>query len=284
MQRTRGAGRSRRPLAEVDLDVPETLRQLIETQIAHLSVEEQRALEAASVQGAFFSPDICAAVINGDAEEYENLYDSMADRKQLMRVAGSQQFPSGSVSTRYEFVHALYHEVLYWRQSPSRRRTLHRRIGERLETLYPQHLGEVAAELAHHFEQSSDWLRTIKYLRLAAEAAERRLGHREAIALLERALSFANKLPADTRALKEIELWKHSLPSCICLEIPPHRVSKSWPLTHPNVGSSTLKCAPLWTREFYGHGPIPHAASSCWIGRIVSTLARLIHWHGLARV
>ena len=44
-----------------------------------------------------------------------------------------------------------------------------------------------------------------QYLRLAAEAAERRLGHREAIALLERALSFANKLPADTRALKEIE-------------------------------------------------------------------------------
>ena len=194
------------PLDEIDLDVPETLRQLIETQIARLSAEEQRALEAASVQGAAFSVAICSAVINGDAEEYENLYDSMADRKRMIRAAGSQQFPTGSVSARCEFVHALYREVLYRRQSPSSRRTLHRRVGERLELLYSEQAREVAAELADHFEKSSDWPRAIKYLRLATEAKQFRCGHREGIALLERALSLASKLPAEQRPLTEIEI------------------------------------------------------------------------------
>jgi tetratricopeptide (TPR) repeat protein len=194
------------PLEEVDPEVPDTLRQLIESQIEHLSVEEQPALEAASVQGVAFSPDICAAVIDGDAEEYENIYNSMAHQKRMVRVAGNQHSPTGGVSARFEFVHALYREVLYRRQTPSRRRTLHRRVGERLEMLYSKQLHEVAAELAYHFEESSDWSRTIKYLRLAAEAAELRCGQREATALLERALSLASRLPAEQRPLTEIEI------------------------------------------------------------------------------
>ena len=194
------------PLEEVDLGVPETLRQMIEAQIERLSVEEQRALEAASVQGATFSASLCAAVINGDAEGYESLYESMAHRRRMVRAAGIHQLPGGFVSARCEFVHALYRQVLYRRQPPSRRRTLHRRVGERLETLYSHQQSEVAAELAYHFEESSDWPRTIKYLRLAADAGERRCGHREAIALLEHALSLTSKLPGHQRARTEMEV------------------------------------------------------------------------------
>ncbi len=194
------------PMEEVDLEVPETLRQMIEAQIEHLSVEEQRALEAASVQGVAFSAGLCAAVINGDAEEYQTLYHSMAQRKRMVRLVGSQQYPTGDVSARCEFVHALYREVLHRRLKPVRRRTLHRRVGERLEMLYAKQLREVAAELAYHFEESCDWPRTIKYLRLATEAAELRCAQREAVALLERALSFASKLPAEQRPVTEIEI------------------------------------------------------------------------------
>ena len=128
------------PLEEVDLGVPETLRQMIEIQIGQLSAEEQRALEAASVQGVAFSPGICAAVINEDAERYEILYDSMAHRRRIVRAAGAQQTPDGLLSARSEFVHALYREVLYHRQPPLRRKQLHQRLGERLEAVYSQQL------------------------------------------------------------------------------------------------------------------------------------------------
>jgi len=193
-------------LQEVEIGVPETLRQMIEIQIGQLSAEEQRALEAASVQGVAFLPSICAAVIDEDAETYESLYDSMAHRRRIVRAAGTQQTLAGSVAARCEFVHALYREVLYQRQPPLRRRQLHQRLGERLEAFYSQQLSENGSELVYHFEESADWPRTVKYLRLAADAVERRCGHTEAIELLERALEFAGKLPAEQRPRTEMEI------------------------------------------------------------------------------
>jgi DNA-binding winged helix-turn-helix (wHTH) protein/tetratricopeptide (TPR) repeat protein len=193
------------PLEEIDVSVPETLRQMLEAQIERLSEKEQLALEAASVQGTTFSASVCAAAINGDVEGYESLYDSMAHRRRMVREVGVQAFPDGRFSARCEFVHALYREVLYRRQPPLRRRKMHRRVGEQLEAAYSPQPSEVAAELAYHFEESSDWPRTIRYLRLAADAAERRYAHQEAIPLLEHALELTRRLPEPQRSATEIE-------------------------------------------------------------------------------
>jgi len=202
----RGSWQIKVPLEDVNLGVPETLRQMIEMQIGQLSAEEQRALEAASVQGVVFSPKICAAVINDDVERHETLYDSMAHRRRIVRAAGGAQTPAGVVSDRSEFVHALYRDVLYHRQPPLRRRQLHKRLGERVEALYSQQLSEVASELVYHFEECADWPRTVKYLQLAADAVERRCGHSEAIELLGRALEITSNLPAERRPLTEMEI------------------------------------------------------------------------------
>jgi predicted ATPase len=69
-------------------------------------------------------------------EAFEDLCQELARRYHIVHSAGSQQFPEGNVCSRYEFVHALYREVLYRRQAPRRRTRLHRRIAERLETLF----------------------------------------------------------------------------------------------------------------------------------------------------
>jgi predicted ATPase len=94
---------------------------MIEAQIERLSADEQKALEAASVAGAVFSARIGAAVIDVDVEELEDLYGTLARRHRIVCAAGSHQFPDGSISLRYEFVHALYREVFYERQAPGQR-------------------------------------------------------------------------------------------------------------------------------------------------------------------
>ena len=127
----------------------------------------------------------------------------MARRYHIVHSAGSQQFPEGNVCSRYEFVHALYREVLYRRQAPGRRTRLHRRIAERLESLFAERPSEVAAELAHHFEEGSDWARSVKYLQLQAETAGRRYAPREAAAILQHALELTSKLPGAERAASE---------------------------------------------------------------------------------
>jgi len=194
------------PLEEIDLEVPENLRAMIEAQIENLSREEQRALEVASVSGVSFTGNINATAASGNEEQFEDLCENLSRRQHLVRWVGSRQFPDGTVSQRYEFAHALYREVFYRRQAPGRRAKLHLSIGLRLEEIYAGNESAVAAELADHFEHASDWPRTVKYLRLAADLARRRYAHGEALAILQRAAGFVRRLPEPEAVTCEIEV------------------------------------------------------------------------------
>ncbi len=201
-----GKRRLRVPIEEMDLEVPETLRQMIESQIEHLTGEQQRTLEVASVNGVLFSASVNAIPASLGEEKFEELCDELSRRHHIVRWAGSRQFPDGTVSVRYEFTHALYREVFYRRQTPGRRARLHLRIGERLEALVSQHESEVAAELAGHFEQGGDWQRAVKYLRLAADTAGRRFEPRQAVQILEHALDLVRRPPEAAQISSEIEI------------------------------------------------------------------------------
>ena len=203
ISRESGAWKLRVPLEEIALGVPQKLSRMIEAQIDGLTLDEQRALEAASVAGMVFSTEVCAAAANLGPEIFEDLCQELSRRYRIIHSAGSQQFPEGTVCSSYEFVHALYREVLYRRQAPGRSAKLHRRIAERLETLFAARPSEVAAELAHHFEEGSDWPRAVQYLQLQAETAGRRYAPREATALLQHALELSSRLPEAERAASE---------------------------------------------------------------------------------
>jgi predicted ATPase/DNA-binding winged helix-turn-helix (wHTH) protein len=188
------------PLERIDLEAPESLREMIELQIERLSEEEQRVLAVASVAGSLFTTAVGATAANIDLESFENLCEALARRHQIVRSAGSQEFPDGTTSARYEFVHALYREVLYNRQSPGRRAKVHLQVGTRLEELYARQPAEVAPAMAHHFEQGGDWPRAIKYLQLAADTAGRRFEPRQAADILQHALELVKKLADADRA------------------------------------------------------------------------------------
>jgi predicted ATPase len=150
----------------------------------------------ASVAGACFSAAVINFAADVDTHTFEDLCEDLSRRHQIVRWAATQYFPDGTTAERYEFVHALYRQVLYDRLAPSRRARLHRRIGERLEALHPQMTDEVVHELAHHFEAAADWRRAVGYLRLEADIARRRFAHSQADSLLQRALQLASRLPA----------------------------------------------------------------------------------------
>jgi predicted ATPase len=206
ISREGGGWQLRLPLEQIVLGVPEGLRQMIEAQIERLSMEERQALEAASVVGAAFAVDVGAAAAGLEPDDFEDLCERLSRRHRIVRAAAAPALANPDSGQRYEFVHALYREVFYQRQAPGRRAKLHRRVGERLETLFAQRPSDVALELADHFEKSSDWPRAIKYLRLAADRAGCRHAHREATALLQQALGLARQLPDAGRTTAETEL------------------------------------------------------------------------------
>ncbi len=187
--------------------VPEDIRQVIEKQIERLSREEQRVLEAASVAGAEFSAVAVAAGLEEEGVWVEERCEEMQRRQQFLRAAGTVELPDGRVTTRYGFIHTLYQNALYERVAATRRAQLHQRIGEQGEMVYGERAGEIAAELAMHFEQGRDFQRAVKYLRQAAENAARRYAYQDAVALARRGLELLRTPPDSAeRARQELPL------------------------------------------------------------------------------
>ena len=71
----------------------------------------------------------------------------------------------------YLFRHNLVQDAAYASLLDQDQQRLHQAVGEALETLYADHLDEMAAELAHHFEQAGDHGRALYYFKKAAQAA-----------------------------------------------------------------------------------------------------------------
>jgi predicted ATPase len=199
-----GGWRFEGDLERLVLELPEGIRHLIERQFDRLSPEQQRLLEVASVAGVTFSAAAVAAALKAEVVETEARCEGLVRSRRFLRLAGGARLRERRAAGRYEFIHAFYHEIAYARLSPTLRADLHRRLGEWLETVCGVRAGELAAELALHFEQGQDYRKAVNYLRQAAENAVRRYANQEAIGYLMRALELAGRLPeaegASTRA------------------------------------------------------------------------------------
>ncbi len=182
-------------LDALSIEAPANLRQMIEQQISRVTADERHVLEAASVVGADFSAAAVAAGVEQTAEGVEAQCEGLVRRGQFLVARGTSEWPDGTVAGRYGFAHALYQEVVYEQLSASRRVRLHRQIGERVEQGYGEHVREMAAELAMHFEQGRDYERAVQYLQQAGENAIRRSANREAISLLTKGLDLLTLLP-----------------------------------------------------------------------------------------
>jgi predicted ATPase/DNA-binding winged helix-turn-helix (wHTH) protein len=196
-------------LEELAQEVPESLRQMLAQQLDRLSPEEQRVLEAASAAGLEFSAATVAASLDVDVIAAEAWCEELVRRHQWLRAMGPEEWPDGTLAGRYAFGHALYHDVVYQQLAAARRAQLHRRIGAQKEAAYGTRAGEIAAELATHFEYGRDYQRAIRYLQRAAEVAGQRYAHREMIEYLRRALALLRAMPAApelTRRELEIHL------------------------------------------------------------------------------
>jgi predicted ATPase len=180
---------------QIESSTPTTIRQMIERQFDHLHPAEQHILEVASVAGAEFSAAAVAAGTNAEVAEVETHCAALARREQFLWRSGQSTWPDGTVAGRFRFRHALYQEAIYERAPMSQKTQWHHRIGERLEAAYGQQDGEIATELAMHFERAHDYLKTVRYLEQAGKTAIQRSAHVEAITHLTKGLALLKDFP-----------------------------------------------------------------------------------------
>ena len=190
------------PLEEIASRTPETLSQVVERQVERLTGEEQAMLAVGSVAGAEFSAAV--AVADGiDPHDAERRCDSLARRGQFVRAAGVAEWPDGTLAARYAFIHTLYQRALYARIPIGHRVGLHLRTGERLEGGYGERAGEIAGELAMHFERGRDYERAARYRRQAGEHALRQHANREAADHATQALHLLEALPESPERIQQ---------------------------------------------------------------------------------
>jgi enolase len=97
-------------------------------------------------------------------------------------------------------------EPLYIRQPAARRAERHRRVAERLKSLFAGNEARIASELAQHYEAAGCWKEAIEALRLAANTAATRDADHAAREFLQRALEMSENLKPDERKAIERNL------------------------------------------------------------------------------
>ena len=198
------------PLEQVNPGVPDTLRQMLEMQLEHLTNAERGLLECASVAGQNFTAWSVTTMLGRELASVEETCQGLADGQQFLKLSGMRALAGGTPTLEYEFKHSLYREVLYRRLSPTERVDYHRRLAEGLESLHSPVRPDVAAEIALHFEEGREYDRAGHYLLLAAENATRRHAYLESIGLLEHARHVLDQIGDEHKALLECEILERT--------------------------------------------------------------------------
>jgi DNA-binding winged helix-turn-helix (wHTH) protein/predicted ATPase len=185
-------------IENINVGVPDGIKQMIEKQLDHLDGAHRAMLEAASVAGANFTTFGVVTALKENQTSIEARCEELARQHQFIREAGIRVKPNGEAIPRYEFIHVLYQNALYDKLPLSRRIQFHRRIGEGLEALYGEDARTIAAALAMHFERAGNPKRAAKYFQRAADNAMRRFAYHEAVLLSRRGLELLLSLPETT--------------------------------------------------------------------------------------
>jgi class 3 adenylate cyclase/tetratricopeptide (TPR) repeat protein len=182
----RGSCRLAKPLTTIQ--VPATVQAVIASRIDRLDPDEKRLLQAAAVIGKDVAFTLLTAI--GEIPE-QTLRQRLTRLQQAEFLFETGLFPD----LEYTFTHALTHGVAYGSLLQQRRRTLHGRILETIERLYPDRRNEQIELLADHAFRGEVWPKAVAYLRQAGQKAAGRSANREAVALLEQAMTALGNLP-----------------------------------------------------------------------------------------
>jgi hypothetical protein len=137
--------------------LPASIQSLLAARVDRLAPQDRKLLQAASVIGRSFAPELLAAVAGGGGD----IETRLAAIQALDLV-----YPEAS--GEYAFKHALVRDALYQSLLTGPRTALHMKVAEEVERRSGNRLAEVAEILAHHFSQTERDDKAFAYLAMAA--------------------------------------------------------------------------------------------------------------------
>lgn len=190
----RGAYCLARPVTSIQM--PVTIQAMLAARIDRLAPDDKAVLQTAAVIGTHV-PFALLAAVAGLRED--------VTRRAVAELQTSEFLYEARVvpELEYTFKHALTRDVAYTGLIQDRRRALHSRIVEAIETHYATQLVEHVVGLAHHAMCGEQWEKAVRYLRQAGARAAVTAAHREAVPHLEQALVALDHLPESRGTLEQ---------------------------------------------------------------------------------
>jgi tetratricopeptide (TPR) repeat protein len=182
-----------------DVEIPDTIQGIISARMDRLEDNLKRTIQIASVIGRDFAFRILQ-LITGRREE---LNSYLLNLQGLELIYEKSLFPE----LEYIFKHALIQEVAYNSLLLSRRKEIHKKIGQAIEQIYPERLEEFYEMLAYHCYEGENWAKAFDYLEKAGDKFASAYANQEALDYYDKALEVGAKM-GNASLVKSAELAK----------------------------------------------------------------------------
>ncbi len=177
------------------LAVPSTIQEVIMARVDSLPEGARDLFQTASVIDREFSHELIKRASGLPEPE---LLSRLSILKNAELLYERDIYPRST----YVFKHALTREVVYDSLLTRRRKQLHERIGQVMEQLYRNNLGEHTDVLAEHFIKSENFEKGAEFAKLAGKKARKRSAYGDAISYTYKELFCLEKMP-DTPAVQQ---------------------------------------------------------------------------------
>jgi DNA-binding SARP family transcriptional activator len=159
--------------------LPPRAQAVLKRRLAQLSPPGRELAELAATIGRHFTFPVLQAAGDGDEDVLVRGLDELW-RRRFVRERGADA---------YDFAHDKLREAAYGTLSPARRRFLHHRVAQALESVHSADLDPVSRQVASHYRQAGLAERAIPYYLRAGQVASRLYANGEAEACFRRGLA-----------------------------------------------------------------------------------------------
>ncbi|MFN0123092.1 MAG: protein kinase domain-containing protein [Blastocatellia bacterium] len=204
---TSGSWALEQTLPDLERELPESVRGMIERKIAQLGEDDRRLLTAASVQGYEFDSAVVARALKLDPDAVEERLEKLEQVYAFVQLTREAEFPDHTLTLGYRFIHVLYQNALYAALRVTRRAALSREVALALESFHGAQAAAVTGELAILWESAREPARAAPYFLLGAQQAMEIFATHEAGQLARRGLALLLQTPeTEERQRRELSL------------------------------------------------------------------------------
>ena len=184
--------------------IPPKIHAVFSTRLSQLTTDSLELARIASVIGRAFTIETLVDVSGMTEDLAISLMDELWEKRIIRELAPNL----------YDFTHDRLREVTYAQISTPKRRLLHRKTSDVLESHFADNLDSVRAQLASHYEEAGQVSKAIDAYREAGFAAKNLNATREAIRLFSKALELLEPLPQTRERMENALELNTALGTC----------------------------------------------------------------------